>query len=88
MEEIKKELELSKMNIPESMKQITEFAQNLIDTFYWSPVCIGTTFTPYKQRWTNSFIEQDLLKEGWVFKSEEECKPLCEELNRIIKNIK
>lgn len=76
------------MNIPESMKQITEIAQSLIDTFYWSPVCIGTTFTPYKQRWTNSFIEQNLLKEGWVFKSEEECKPLCEELNRIIKNYK
>lgn len=85
---------ISKVKLPkrkksiESMNQITEITKSLIDTFYWSPVCIGTTFTPYKQRWTNSFIEQDLLKEGWVFKSEEECKPLCEELNRIIKNIK
>lgn len=76
------------MNIPESMKQITEIAKSLIDTFYWSPVCIGTTFIPYKQRWTNSLIEQDLLKEEWVFKSEEECKQLCEDLNRIIKKNK
>lgn len=75
------------MNIPESMKQITEIAQNLIDTFYWSPVCIGTTFTPYKQRWTNSFIEQELLKEGWVFKSKEECLILCNKLNKSIEGI-
>ena len=55
--------------------------------YYWSPVCIGTTFIPYKGNWTGSQIDKDLFDNKWIFLTEEDCQPLCDKLNGKIKTL-
>lgn len=76
------------MNIPENMKQISDIAQSLTNNYYWSPCCIGASFVAYKQRWTNSLIDHELLIRGWAFNNREDCLNFCDKLNNAIRNIK
>lgn len=61
------------------------------DEEYWSPArehFIDCVFTPGKVEWIGDDVDCQLLKKGWVFRTKEECQPLCDKLNEAIKNVK
>lgn len=67
---------------------MSDITQSLINNDYWSPRCIGDTFVAYKNRWTNSLIDHELLIRGWAFNNIEDCLNFCNKLNNAIRNIK
>ena len=58
---------------------------------YWTPshvVFKGGIFKPNSFEWQDESGDHFLLKEGWVFRTEEECQQLCDKLNEAIKDVK
>ena len=61
------------------------------DETFWSPArahFVGCVFVPGKVEWVGDELDHRLLKKGWVFRTKEECQPLCDKLNEAIDNIK
>lgn len=61
------------------------------DEEYWTPArdqFVGCVFAPGKVKWVGDDVDSRLLKKGWVFRTKEDCQPLCDKLNEAIKNVK
>lgn len=61
------------------------------DETFWSPArdhFVGCVFVPGKVEWVGDELDHRLLKKGWVFRTKEECQPLCDKLNEAIENVK